>query len=541
MHFCFIKQTELNAQAKQLGASNSGNQNPIIILVMQFNQKAKSPNLSTNHAGATAYKLTPALDLYATVVTSTLSDKFYEGGAARIERLRQLVAANDPVFVAKLAVYARERMHLRSVPLVLAVELAQVHRGDDLVSRLVARVIQRADEITEVLAYYTQANQRNDVKKLNRLSKQVQKGIVLAFNKFDEYQFAKYDRDGTAVKLRDALFLTHPVPKNEAQQALFNKIATGTLETPYTWETELSALGQQVFKNETAKKAAFTAKWQELIDSGKLGYMALMRNLRNILEAEVSGKHIQKVCETLSDKRQVENSKQLPFRFLAAYRELLAVQSGKTAAVLQALEDAVKASVANMRGFDYDTSVVVACDVSGSMQTSISPKSKVLNYDIGLMLGMLLKSKCKNVEAGMFGDTWKTIQMPSGNILSNVQEFYRREGEVGYSTNGYLVIADLLNRKKAVDKVMMFTDCQMWNSNGTNDTIAGMWQKYRRQVAPDAKLYLFDLAGYGKTPLDLMQDQGVHLIAGWSDKIFDVLAALENGQSAVALIDALEL
>ncbi|MEI6412260.1 MAG: TROVE domain-containing protein [Bacteroidota bacterium] len=508
---------------------------------MKFNFKAKSPNLSTNHAGATAYKLTPALDLYATVVTSTLSDKFYEGGAARIERLRQLVAANDPVFVAKLAVYARERMHLRSVPLVLAVELAQVHRGDDLVSRLVARVIQRADEITEVLAYYTQANQRKDVKKLNRLSKQVQKGIVLAFNKFDEYQFAKYDRDGTAVKLRDALFLTHPVPKNEAQQTLFNKIATGTLETPYTWETELSALGQQKFENEAAKKAAFTAKWQELIDSGKLGYMALMRNLRNILEAEVSGKHIEKVCETLSDKRQVENSKQLPFRFLAAYRELLAVQSGKTAAVLQALEDAVKASVANMRGFDYDTSVVVACDVSGSMQMPISPKSKVLNYDIGLMLGMLLKSKCKNVEAGMFGDTWKTIQLPSGNILSNVQEFYRRVGEVGYSTNGYLVIADLLNCKKAVDKVMMFTDCQMWNSNGTNDTMAGMWQKYRRQVAPDAKLYLFDLAGYGKAPLDLMQDQGVHLIAGWSDKIFDVLAALENGQSAVALIDAMEL
>ena len=382
--------------------------------------------------------MTPAQELYAAVVTATLSDKFYETGNARLLRLRALVAKNDPIFVAKLAIYARERMHLRSVPLVLAIELAKIHRGDDLLSRLIGRVIQRADEITEMLAFYAQANERDGAKQLNRLSKQVQKGIVMAFNKFDAFQFAKYDRDGAAVKLRDALFLTHPVAKDAAQQAIFNQIATGTLETPYTWETELSALGQQKFANEAEKKAAFRAKWQELIDSGKLGYMAMLRNLRNMLE-------------------------------------------------------------------------------------------------------MLLKSKCRNVIAGMFGDTWKVIQLPGRNVLSNVQEFYRREGEVGYSTNGYLVIADLLKRQIPVDKVMLFTDCQLWNSQGTNETLMGLWMDYRKKVAPDAKLYLFDLAGLGNTPFDLRQDQGVALIAGWSDKVFEVLDALENGETAVALIDAIEL
>ena len=321
----------------------------------------------------------------------------------------------------------------------------------------------------------------------------------------------------------------------------FNQIATGTLETPYTWETELSALGQQKFANEAEKKAAFRAKWQELIDSGKLGYMAMLRNLRNMLEAQISGAHVNKVCKQLADPKQVAQSKQLPFRFLAAYRELLQLENPKTAAVLQALEDAVMASTVNLRGFDMDTTVVVACDVSGSMQKSISAKSKVLNYDIGLMLGMLLKSKCRNVIAGMFGDTWKVIQLPGRNVLSNVQEFYRREGEVGYSTNGYLVIADLLKRQVPVDKVMLFTDCQLWNSQGTNETLMGLWMDYRKKVAPDAKLYLFDLAGLGNTPFDLRQDQGVALIAGWSDKVFEVLDALENGKTAVALIDAIEL
>lgn len=174
------------------------------------------------------------------------------------------------------------------------------------------------------------------------------------------------------------------------------------------------------------------------------------------------------------------------------------------------------------------------------MQQPISAKSKVLLYDIGLMLGMLLQSKCRHVQTGMFGDRWKIINLPTQNILSNVQEFYRREGEVGYATNGYLVIQDLIKRREVVDKVMIFTDVQMW-STGADYHIAKEWQQYREKIAPNANLYLFDLAGLGTTPVDMQQDQGVYLIAGWSDKIFDVLAALDRGQQAVEVINNIEL
>jgi hypothetical protein len=508
---------------------------------MVFNLKAKAKNVVKNHAGEKAYKMTPQLELYTAVVTSTLTNKFYENSGERVKRIRQLIAKNDSLFVAKLAVYVREKMNLRSMPLVLAIELAKIHKGDDLISRLVARVIQRADELTETLAYYELANDRSaQVKKLNKLSKQVQIGVASAFNKFDEYQFGKYDRDG-AIKLKDALFIVHPRAKDAVQQAIFDKIAKNELATPYTWETELSALGQEKYENEDAKKAAFKAKWEELIDSRKLGYMALMRNLRNILEANVSEEHIEVVCAFLADAYQVSKSKQLPFRFLAAYREIKIVASKYTPSVLAALEDAVMASVANMRGFDKNTSVTIACDVSGSMQQPISPKSSILSYDIGLMLGMLLHSKCRNVEAGMFGDIWKVIEMPSRSVLKNVQAFYNREGEVGYSTNGYLVIDNLIKRQKVVDKVMLFTDCQMWDSTTSNSHIEKSWLKYRQNIAPNAQLYLFDLAGLGNTPLDLSKGHGVHLIAGWSDKIFDVLAAIDEGGDAVKVINAVEL
>lgn len=507
---------------------------------MLFNvfRKAKP---KTNFEGAKAFSLDLRTELYSAVVTTSLSNKFYEAGNDRLNRIRALIAQNDPAFVARLAIYARTKMYMRSIPLVLAVELAKTQSGNGVVSKAVKGVVLRADEITELLAYYQLANERNATKKLNKLSKQIQRGLADAFNRFDEYQLAKYNR-AAEVKLKDALFLVHPKAVNETQQLLFNKIAKDELDVPYTWETELSALGQKSFVSEKEKSDAFRAKWEELITSGKLGYMALLRNLRNIIEAEVAAEVMSEVCVLLSDKVAVANSKQLPFRFLSAYREVKVLKSGAVPMILDALEKAVLQSAVNIRGFGKETSVLIACDVSGSMQKPVSAKSKIMNYDIGLMLAMLLQSRCEYVQTGMFGDTWKIINVSRSNILANVQEFYKREGEVGYTTNGYLVLKDLISQRKVVDKIMLFTDCQLWNSNKADlvgNNISALWKKYK-EIAPQARLYLFDLAGYGNTPINV-RDNDVYLIAGWSDKIFDVLSALENGENALAQIEKIEL
>lgn len=509
---------------------------------MKFNFFNHQTTQTVNHEGAQAFMLTPEAELYSAVVTTMLNDAHYQKADQRMARIQELVGKVDPVFVAKLAVYVREQMYLRSAPMMLLGELAKVHNGDGLVGQAVGRAVQRPDEITELLAYYQLTNQRTGIKKLGRLSKQLQKGLATAFNKFDEYQFAKYNK-ATAVTLRDALFLVHPKAKNEDQQTVFNKLINDSLETPYTWETELSLLGQTTFASEAAKKEAVRAKWEELIESKRLGYMATLRNLRNMLEAGVSGKHIEKVCQLLADVKAVRQAKQLPFRFLAAYRELKNLPNGHVAMLIEALEDALYASVANLRGFTYQTSVVIACDVSGSMQQPVSPKSKVLLYDIGLLLGMLLQAKCRNVLSGMFGDTWKTVTLPSRSILANVDEFYRREGEVGYATNGYQVLDDLIKQRYKADRIMLFTDTQLWDSTSQNksarNTLVSKWKAYKA-LFPDAKLYLFDLAGYGQVPLRVEQHD-VYLIAGWSDKVFDVLQALEEGQTTLSAIHEIVL
>ena len=536
----------------------------------KFNTMIKEPTMTLNHEGAEAFRLSAEMELYTAVVTASLSDKFYETANERIKRIAELVGKCDARFVAQLAVYARREMNLRSVPLFLVVELAKHHSGDNLVSRTIEKVVLRADEIMELLHCYQWRNSQNTTcteasapkKKLAKLSHQIQVGLQRAFNNFDEYQFAKYDRNNLEVKLRDALFIVHPKAKDDAQQKLFDKITSKTLETPYTWETELSALGQHEFESDVDKQMAFTKKWEELIDSGKLGYMAMLRNLRNFLENDISRESLTDVANRLSDEREVIRSKQFPFRFLSAYREVKRVENKKTQVMfealekaalsttqdngaedrlllLNALEKAVLATSNNIAGFDEHTRVLLACDVSGSMYSPISPKSSVKNYDIGLVLAMLLKNRCKNVVSGIFGDEWKLVNLPSTGILSNVEKMYEREGEVGYSTNGYKVI-DYLNRENLVlDKVMMFTDCQMWDSYGNIHSIRKEWDKYK-QIAPNAKLYLFDLSGYGTTPLNIIRDD-VTLIAGWSDRIFEMLEAIEKGSSVIEEIKKIEI
>ncbi len=507
---------------------------------MNYNSMLKEKMTEKNYEGAVAYAMTPELELYSAVVTASLSDTFYEKQDERVERIAQLITKVSPEFVARLAVYTRTEMHLRSIPMLLLVELARIHNGDDLVARAVEKTVLRADEIMELLMCYQWRNPSDDPrKKLGKLSRQIQNGLQRAFNRFDEYQFAKYDRDNLEVKLRDALFLVHPKAKDEQQQALFDKIVNKQLEIPYTWETELSALGQQKFESETQKKEAVREKWEELINSGKLGYMALMRNLRNMLQADVSLLEMQKVASRLANVEQVEKSKQLPFRYLSAYREIEVVDSAYTTMLLNALELAVKCSASNIEGFDEQTKVLLASDVSGSMWSAVSQRSSVRNYDIGILLSMLFKSRCKQVVAGIFGDDWKVVNMPNDNILMATRQLERLGNTVGFSTNGYKVIDWLLNKKMVMDKVMMFTDMQMWDSTGRYQNIQDSWKIYK-DFAPQAKLYLFDLVGYGQLPLRI-EGSDVYLIAGWSDRVFDVLSAIDKGDDALRVINKIDV
>jgi len=512
-------------------------------------------------SGGTGFKMVPELELYACVCSSILTPQYYTPNTNdQINKIKTLIRKVDPVFVAQLAVYAREQMYLRTIPLVLTVELAKCHSGDNLLRRMAGRVIQRADEITELLAYYVKANNlrpkfveakggHSVEKKIYKLSNQLRKGVADAFFKFDEYQFAKYNRPGE-IKLRDALFLTHPKPRTDAQRVLFEKIAQDNLSTPYTWETQMSKAGQ----DGKDKKAV----WEELIQSGKLGYMALLRNLRNFLDAGVSEVWLNKVADRIANPDEVRKSKQFPFRFLSAYRSIgggprtrytsywgdYDSQIGQhenlfTPILLESLEKAAKISVENIPML-INQAILVASDVSGSMQSPLSEKSSLQQFDIGALLGLLVQARADNSVFGMFGDTWKPLTSEKvDNPLAATNELHRREGEVGYSTHGYKVLQWAINQKKKFSRIMIFTDCQMYGSGHDGRNIDKLWKQYKT-INPYAKLYLFNLSSYGQTPIDLRAGD-VALITGWSDKIFTAMDNIERGGEVLDMVKEIQI
>jgi 60 kDa SS-A/Ro ribonucleoprotein len=223
-------------------------------------------------------------------------DNFYSDGESVADLMRKLVRECPAEKVAELAIKAREEQKLRHAPLLIVYEMtlaSKAHR--ELVGETLARVIQRPDEITEFVAIYYKLGGGK-----RPLSKQAKKGLAAAFNKFNEYSLAKYNRDKD-IKLADVLALVHPKPKDKEQGLLFAKLANKDhlpkktkyaafpvantyrslaknfvgLVTPDTWEVALSGGAD--------KKETF----ERLIREDKLGGLAMIRNLRNMQTAGV--------------------------------------------------------------------------------------------------------------------------------------------------------------------------------------------------------------------------------------------------------------
>lgn len=339
----------------------------------QRNLSSKETVDAVTHAGAKAYTVSPYLTLRRSVLSCMLWEgEFYEDGESIGKRIQTLAKAVTPTQLAELAVEARSVGNLRHVPLLLAAELAR--RGSDekhfdaprrLIGDTIANTIQRADEICEFLALLSNGDTGN-LKKY--ITHQVKQGLGRAFNRFDEYQFAKYNRKRD-ITLQHALRLTRPKPKSAEQQAIFDKIRAGTgLQTPDTWETNLSAGAD---KRDT---------FERLLSDGKLGYMALLRNLRNM---EQAGVNRDLIVEALAARKGAHRV--LPFRWIAAAKAAPKFEAEIDAAMLATLQQAPK-----LMG-----KTIVVIDVSGSMYGSrVSAKSDLDRAWAAAALGAIMREVC---------------------------------------------------------------------------------------------------------------------------------------------------
>jgi hypothetical protein len=316
------------------------------------------------HEGAKARRFTPELALKRALMNCLLwEDQFYEDGVAIAERIKTLVPQVDPERVAALAVEAREVMKLRHAPLLVVREMARhaTHRG--LVADALERVIQRPDELTELLAiYWADVLGPMQQRKRQPVSAQIKKGLARALTRFDAYQLAKYDRDG-AVRIRDVLFLVHAKPKDETQEKVWKQLVDGELASPDTWEVSLSS-GKD--KRET---------FERLIAEKRLGGLALLRNLRLMQKAEVPRATIAGAIEAMRTDRI------LPYRFITAARYAPDFEPELEAAMLKSVK-----GYARLKG---RTRLLI--DVSGSMFASLSAQSEMTRAEAACGLAILAR------------------------------------------------------------------------------------------------------------------------------------------------------
>ena len=461
------------------------------------------------HNGARAERNSAFDQLRRTVMTCMLwEDRFYENGEAVAERIKRLVHSVNLHEAATIAMYARNEMKLRHVPLLIVREMArhpQLKHSPRVVSQTLAEVIQRADELSEFLAIYWAEGKCP-------LSKQVKLGLAAAFQKFSEYELAKYNRNKD-IRLKDVLFLCHSKPvdvkdhagwtkahrtehnakmawveKNRPGQTikyergftdgelLYGKLIYDQLATPDTWEVELSQSQNKY------------ASWNRLLINQKLGDLAFLRNLRNMKEAGISDG----MLKGYGDVRRW--GRVLPFRFVAAARMNPSLEHYIEPWMLKSMENQPK----------LPGRTIFLIDVSGSMfGTKVSAKSDLDRFDAAAALTVLGRELCNEVTVMSFSTD--VVEVPARRGFGLIDAIRDSQRHGGTYLGKALTIANALPH----DRIIVITDEQ------SADTIR----------FPLKNAYIVDVGGYER---GIKYDGNVTRISGWSEAVFDFIIELES-------------
>ena len=461
-------------------------------------------------------------------------DKFYETGAqstARLVELVRKVAVKDPAWTAAFLAWLRTEGNIRTASVVGAVEAADalVKAGIPGGRQIVASVLQRADEPGEAVAYWLATRGRKVL-----MPKAIKRGIADAAERlYTEFSFLKYDSERAGVRFGDVIDLVHPDPSQGWRSELFRyaiekrhnrgiepgenlvmvraarELRARFEENPrvlldadalkaagFTWEDALSLAGTKLDKAEI---------WKSVLPT--IGYMALIRNLRNLDEAKVSDKDVAEAIARIQDPEQVAKSRQLPYRFYSAYKNAPSLRWG------HALDVALNLSLQNIPVLGGRTLILI--DTSGSMSgTNASARSTMTYQEIAGLFGIALGLKN---EADVWA--WATgsyqFEMKGTSVLRNLEKYQGENGRVGVGTElAQAIRASYVPGKYA--RMVVISDMQVMQYDG------GL-------IPKEIPSYFFNLGGYRAAAV---QTKGqVYELGGLTDHTFKMITMLEAGDS----------
>ena len=554
----------------------------------KFNEKkmAKQPT-ERNFMGEMAFKMEDKEELISTVMTTFLQDEYYEKEATKIARIQELLKKVDPLFAAKLAIYARNQGNLRSVTHFIAAEIAKYVSGSEWGKRFYDKIIVRPDDMSEIVSAYAHINGMSQ-KNISKIPNAMKGGFKTALERLDAYQIDKYKMQNREVSLIDLVRLFHP-KGNQKNAEAFKRLVNGeSLEGLYEtkiFEKEMTKAGQLTkgATEDEKKEAKYEAISEVLGNIKGMPIMNLIRNLRNIIL--YAPDKVEDACAQLRIKDKILKSRLLPFRFATAYAEIekmswnkpntdtaITFESDKAEeeltmiqfhslkrSVLDALEDAIQYSVGNIPELEGNVAILV--DHSGSCRgdaggsSAVSAFSKTSTAMIGNLFGSMMAYRQKNVYIGLFGD--KLIDVPMNRNMKML-DFNKKsfdEGArcgLGTETGIYDFMRKCVDEKKKVDNVVVFSDCQIgsgpynftpWYGSKSSDCGGHFHELFKefKKLNPMCNWIVVNLRQSGGTSV-FDKSMRILNIAGWSDKIFDVIKSQCRGWDAVIKeIEAVEV
>ena len=494
---------------------------------------------ATNIQGYKAYSLDDKLRLLAMLNTIKLEPQFYRSENQTMVELRNLIekiGLEDPYFVCQAIKYSRcMRDGMRSINHLAAALIAPFITGKDYAKRFYSLYnkktkeggcIFRPDDMSEIKEVYNALNTAT-------LSNAMKKGFASTIESLDNYQLSKYKKS-----IIDIANLVHPnsnkstatITVDEKEIRTIDAIMQGLTVSADTWEVANSEAGQLVAQavkegklaKEEAQKVLAEAKnnnWETLLSEGKLGILAALRNIRNMM-VNPRPEVINELCKLISNPTAIRKGMIMPYQMDLAYEVIKQEFSNSEyrQRVLEALTKGLETAIPNLANILYGNTLVMI-DCSGSMQTSCYQNTKRIKSTVcdkaGLLAAMI--AKATNCDVIRFGSTAQYVNYnPKTNVFELGNEFSRT------NMGGTSIAAAFncaRNAGKKYDRIILLSDNEA-NSGCTYSA----YKNYVHDIC-SPYIYAIDLAAYGTVPVK--QKDKVNYYYGYGYQLFDDIAKME--------------
>lgn len=494
---------------------------------------------TTNRQGHEAYTLDKWLRLITMLNTLKLENQFYRSENETMRELKDLVdvcAKEDAYLVAQTIVYSRcVGEGMRSINHLAASYLAPHCSGQDWAKRFYGLwnkkegkggTIFRPDDMSEILACFSAMNK-------TAATNSMKKGFRTALESMDSYGLLKYKSS-----LIDVINLVHPSPKrngasvevNGERISVLDAIMKGLSVSADTWEVAQSDAGQEVAKavkegkideNQAEKilKEAKAENWDALLSENKLGILAALRNIRNVLKTVSKADTIKKLCSLLSDGEIIRKGKVMPYQIDMAHEVTISeFGNADSRTIAQALLGGYEAAIPNLKEMLPGNNLVMV-DFSGSMTARIVDPNRKTNYNSSCMdkaaLITATIAKSTNADIIRFGSSAEYYKYnPNQDVFTLAKGMKKDMG--GTSLSEAWKVAQSSGRK--YDRVFILSD----NECNRGSSYSSYMSYVKALGGP--YVYSVDLAAYGTAAL---AGDKVRFYYGYGYSMFDDIAKSE--------------